>query len=96
MNKELRSIGYTLIILLVYYWASKGIIKLLANTTNQRMFDARVRLINYSIVIFSGVFIIGIYHIVGPYHTKAFYKTFVMLHFAYLFVGNFINSLIKN
>jgi hypothetical protein len=96
MNRELKSLAYTLGILLIYYWASKGMVKLLMNVKNQNMFDARVRLLNYSLVLSSLVFIIGIYHIVGPYHTEAFYKMFIIAHFIYLVLGNFVNSLIKN
>jgi hypothetical protein len=96
MNKQIKSAAYTLMFLLIYYWASKGIVKLLANTTNQRIFDARVQLINYSIVIFSLFYIVGIYHIVGPYHTESFYKYFIIFNFIYLAVGNLFNSLITN
>jgi hypothetical protein len=96
MNKELKSLAYTLGILLIYYWASKGITKLLMNTRNQNMFDARVRLLNYSLILSSLVFIIGIYHIVGPYRTEVFYKMFIIVHFIYLVLGNLVNSLIKN
>jgi hypothetical protein len=96
MNKQIKSAAYTLIFLLIYYWASKGIVKLLFNTNNEYRFDGRVKFINYSLVLFSLFYIIGIYHIVGPYHTESFYKYFIILNFIYLAVGNLFNSLITS
>jgi hypothetical protein len=40
------------------------------------------------LIIFSFTFIIAIYHIVGPYHTAAFYKLFLIFHIIYLVLGN--------
>lgn len=96
MNKQIKSAAYTLMFLLIYYWASKGIVKLLFSTDNEYRFDGRVKFINYSFVLFSLFYIIGIYHIVGPYHTESFYKYFAIFNFIYLAVGNLFNSLITN
>ena len=94
MNKEIKSIAYTLIILLVYWWASKGIVKLFFNTNDKRKFDNQVKFLNYCFVLFSLVYLIGIYHIVGPFHKAGFYKAFVILNFVYLALGNLVNSLV--
>ena len=94
MNKEIKSIAYTFIFLLIYLWATKGIVKLLFNTDDEYKFDGRVRFINYLLVLFSIFFIIGIYHIVGPYHTAGCYKMFIVFNFIYLVVGNIFNSTI--
>jgi len=94
MNKEIKSIAYTFIFLLIYLWATKGIVKLLFNTDDEYKFDGRVRFINYSLTLFTIFYIIGIYHIVGPYHTAGFYKAFVILNFVYLALGNLVNSLV--
>lgn len=96
MNKEIKSIAYTFIFLLIYLWAAKGIAKLLFNTDDEFQFDGRVRFINYSLTLFTIFYIIGIYHIVGPYHTAGFYKAFVILNFVYLALGNLVNSLVIN
>jgi hypothetical protein len=96
MNKQIKSAAYTLIFLLVYYWASKGIVKLLFNTDNEYRFNGRVKLINYFVVIFSLFYIVGIYHIVGPYRTEEFYKAFIMFNFIYVTTGNLFNALITN
>lgn len=94
MNKEIKSIAYTFLFLLIYLWAAKGIVKLFFNTNDKRKFDNQVKFLNYCFVLFSLVYIIGIYHIVGPYHTAGFYKVFVILNFIYLALGNLVNSLI--
>lgn len=96
MNKQLKSAAYTFIFLLIYYWASKGIVRLLFNTNDEEQFDGRVKFINYSLVLFSLIYVIGIYHIVGPYHTESFYKYFVIFNFIYLAVGNLIHALPRN
>lgn len=96
MNKEIKSIAYTFIVLFIYLWAAKGIVKLLFNTDDEYKFDGRVRFINYFLVLFSIFYIIGIYHIVGPYHTAGFYKAFVIFNFIYLALGNISNALPAN
>ena len=53
MNKEIKSIAYTFIFLLIYLWATKGIVKLLFNTDDEYKFDGRVRFINYSLILFT-------------------------------------------
>ena len=95
MNKEIKSIAYTLIILLVYWWASKGIVKLFFNTNDKRKFDNQVKFLNYCFVLFSLVYLIGIYHIVGPFHTAGFYKAFIIFNLIYLVIGNIFNSFIN-
>jgi len=94
MNKEIKSIAYTFIFLLIYFWASKGIVKLFFNTNDKRKFDNQVKFLNYCFVLFSLVYLIGIYHIVGPFHTAGFYKAFVIFNFVYLALGNLVNSLV--
>ena len=96
MNKELKSAAYTIIILLFYWWASKGIVKLFFNIDNKYKFESRVKFINYCLVLFSLIYIIGIYHIVGPFHTANFYKAFIIFNLIYLTLGNIFNSIPTN
>ena len=96
MNKELKSAAYTRIVLLLYWWASQGIVKLLFEADNKRKFNNQVTFINYCFVLFSLVYVIGIYHIVGPYHTAGFYKAFIIFNFIYLSIGNLFNSILTN
>jgi hypothetical protein len=88
MYKELRSLGYSLLIILMYYYSARGFIQLMWNDDSNNKVSARARFICYILFIFSFTFIIAIYHIVGPYHTAAFYKLFLIFHIIYLVLGN--------
>ena len=96
MNKEIKSAAYTLMFLLVYFWASQGIVKLFFNTNDKRKFDNQVKFLNYCFVLFSLVYLIGIYHIVGHFHTAGFYKAFIIFNLIYLALGNIFNALPAN
>jgi hypothetical protein len=93
--KELRSLGYTLILFLLYYWASKGIVKLLFNNKTEDIFNARVRFFNMLLVLITFGYVIGIYHLVGPVYIESYYKIFIFIHFGYVVIGNLLNSIIQ-
>ena len=95
MKKELKSILWTIAILLIINYATRGIVKLFWNRNNRGLFSAKVQFINYCIGIFSVIYIFGIYHIVGPYHTQIFYKIYVILFLIYIGIGLFLNELLK-
>jgi len=88
MYKELRSLGYSLLLILIYYYAAKGFTQLMWNNKDKNKVSARARFICYVLFIFSFIFIIAIYHIVGPYRTAEFYKVFLTSHIMYLVLGN--------
>jgi hypothetical protein len=93
--KELKSLGYTLILFLIYYWATKGIVKVLCYNNNEDIFNARVRVINILLILFTITYIIGIYHLVGPVYIESYYKIFIFIHFGYIVIGNLLNSIIQ-
>ena len=94
MKKELKSILWTIAILLVINYATRGIVKLFWNRNKRGFFSAKVQFINYCIGIFSVIYIIGIYHIVGPYHTQIFYKIYGISFLIYTGIGLFFNELL--
>ena len=94
MKKELKSILWTIAILLVINYATRGIVKLFWNRNKRGLFSAKVQFINYFIGIFSVIYIIGIYHIVGPYHTQIFYKIYGISFLIYTGIGLFFNELL--
>jgi hypothetical protein len=96
MNKDLKSFFSVIGIFLLYLYATVGIIKLLWNTKDGYMFEGRVKFISIMMIVFSFIYIISIYHIVGPYNVGEFYKVFIGFHFAYLFIGTFSNLLIRS
>lgn len=95
MKKEFKSILWTIAILLIINYATRGIVKLFWNRNNRGLFSAKVQFINYCIGIFSVIYIIGIYHIVGPYHTQIFYKIYGIFFLIYIGIGLFFNELLN-
>jgi hypothetical protein len=88
MYKELRSLGYSLLVILIYYYAAKGFTQLVWDDEDKNKVSARARFICYILFLFSFIFVIAIYHIVGPYRTEEFYKIFLTSHIIYLVLGN--------
>ena len=95
MNKQLKSWAWSIAIVLLYFYATRGVVKLLWNTSNVHMFEGRVKFIMYLLFFFSLVYIVGIYHLVGSHNVDPFYKVFIGFHVIYLITGSFYNSLSK-
>jgi hypothetical protein len=95
MKKEIKSMLWTLAILLIINYATKGIVKLFWNRNKKELFSTKVQFINYCIGVFSVIYIIGIYHIVGPYYTEIFYKIYIILFFIYIAIGLFFNEILN-
>ena len=96
MNKDLKSFLSIIGIFLLYIYATAGMVKLLWNTKDNYMFEGRVKFISIMMTLLSFVYVISIYHIVGPFKVGEFYKLFIGFHFAYLFIGAFSNMIIKS
>ena len=96
MNKDLKSFLSVIGIFLLYIYATAGMIKLLWNTKNCSMFEGRIKFVSILMILFSFIYVIGIYHVVGPYKVNEFYKIFLIFHLAYIAVGVFANLLIKS
>jgi hypothetical protein len=95
MDKQLRSLLNTLIVLAIIYFATRGLVKLFWNTAQESVFNARIKLIFGVVFIGSLIYIVGIYHIVGCYHTAIFYKIYLILAFIYLVLGLLSDTIIK-
>jgi len=96
MNKDLKSFLSVIGIFLLYIYATAGMVKLLWNTKDCNMFEGRIKFISIMMTLLSFIYVISIYHIVGPYKVGEFYKLFIGFHFIYLFVGVFSNMIIKS
>lgn len=95
MNKDLKSLLTSLGIILIYFVATAGIVKLLWNTKDSNIFAIRVKFLVTLLCLFSFIYVVGIYHVVGPYHTEGFYKLFLIVQLIYVGVGLISSSLIK-
>jgi len=89
MEKSIRSFLNTLIILFIFYFASRGIVKLFWNHKDLKVVKARTHFLFGSLFIFSLVYIIGIYHLVGGKYSLVtfFYKIYILVAFIYIVLG---------
>lgn len=94
MNKELKSLLSSLGVILIYFYATAGIVKLLWNTDDDNVFTLRVKFLVTLSFLFSFIYIIGIYYIVGPYYVEKFYEMFIIAQLIYIGIGIVVNLLI--
>lgn len=94
-SKDLKSILTSLSIVLLYFYATAGIVKLIMNTDDDYKFDGRIKFIFLLQILFFFIYVIGMYYIVGPRHIEGFYLAYAIFQIAYVVIGVFSNSLIK-
>jgi len=94
-SKDIKSLLSSLGFILFYVFATAGIVKLFWNTKDEYRFEGRIKFLVFFQILFSLIFIISIYHIVGPYRVDAYYFGFLMMQLIYVVVGIFAYFLIK-
>ncbi len=87
MNKKLKSLLTSAAIIFIYVFATLGIVRLFWNTDNMDKFESRAMFVGIMLIIFSLVFIVGIYHIVGAHRVENYYTGLMIFHVLYLIVG---------
>lgn len=96
MNKNLKSWLNCLIVILIFFYATAGIVKLFWNTKDEYIFETRVKFLLLLLFTASIFYVIGIYHIVGPAQVVLFYNVYIFIAFGYLGVGIISNLFLKN
>jgi amino acid transporter len=96
MNKDLKSILISLSIVLLYFYAAAGVIKIIWNSKKENVFDARVSFISVMMFIGTLFMLIVPYHLFGSQSVTGLYYCIIVFHIIYLFVGAFANSIIEN
>ncbi len=96
MNKNLRSLLQSLAVILFFFYATAGIVKLFWNTDNEYVFEGRVKFLTLLLFTISIFYVIGIYYVVGHSNVEFFYWIFIFLVLAYLVVGIIANLFIKS
>jgi uncharacterized membrane protein len=94
--KELKELAEAIIVLMIYNWATEGMVKWLWRSDNEPLFKARVLFVNYCIVVYTLLYVFGVPHIVSSKAVKDYYEFYVYLNLFYVFLGNLLNILIKN
>jgi hypothetical protein len=97
MEKTIRSYLNSLIVILIFYYATRGIVKLLWNHKDKEVVKARTFFVFTSLFIGSFFYIIITYHLVDgkTAMVQFFYKIYIFLAFAYVVVG-IIYDIISN
>jgi peptidoglycan/LPS O-acetylase OafA/YrhL len=89
MEKNIRSYLNSLIVIFIFYFATRGIVKLLWNHNNREVVKVR------TLILFTCLFIGSFFYIVITYHlvngktemVRFFYKIYLSLAFLYIVVG---------
>lgn len=89
MEKTIRSYLNSLIVIFIFYFATRGIVKLLWNHQDKEVVKAR------TFIVFASLFIGSFFYIVITYHlvdgktemVRLFYKIYLFLAFLYIVVG---------
>jgi uncharacterized membrane protein YozB (DUF420 family) len=89
MEKTIRSYLNSLIIIFIFYFATRGIVKLIWNHNDREVVKAR------TFILFASLFIGSFFYIVITYHlvdgktemVRFFYKIYLSLAFLYIVVG---------
>jgi hypothetical protein len=89
MEKLIRSYLNSLIVILIFYFATRGIVKLLWNHQNREVVKARTFMLFVSLFIGSFFYIVITYHLVDgkTVMVQFFYKIYLFLAFLYIVVG---------
>ena len=95
MDKNLKSLLTSLGLILLYYYATVGIVKLIWNTDDDYKFEGRVKFLVLLSILFSIIYVFGIYYIVGIHYVNSFYKFFIVAQLIYVGLGIILNALIK-
>jgi hypothetical protein len=86
---------WSLAFILLYFYATAGIVKLFWNTKNEYMFSGRVKFLVYLHVLVTLIAIILPYHLLGPSTTDTIYKIIISYHILYIVLGLITKTLIK-
>lgn len=89
MEKSIRSYLNSLIVILIFYFATRGIVKLLWNHNNREVVKVRTFILFTCLFIGSFFYIIITYHLVDGKTVMVhfFYKIYLFLAFLYIVVG---------
>lgn len=89
MEKSIRSYLNSLIVIFIFYFATRGIVKLLWNHKDREVVKARTFIVFASLFIGSFFYIIITYHLVDgkTEMVRLFYKIYLFLAFLYIVVG---------
>jgi hypothetical protein len=89
MNKDLKSILISFSIVLLYFYATIGIVNIFGKNESEHLNNVRVNLVFTLLAVGTLFMIIVPYHLFGPGSVETLYKSIILFHLAYLIVGCF-------
>jgi hypothetical protein len=97
MEKSIRSYLNSLIVIFIFYFATRGIVKLFWNHNNREVVKARTFILFTCLFIGSFFYIFITYHLVNgkTEMVRFFYKIYLFLAFLYIVLG-LIYDIISN
>ena len=87
MNPKLKSLLTSAAIVFIFLFATLGIVRLFWNTDDSYKFEGRAKFIGILLILFTFVYVIGIYHIVGVARVDNYYFGLIIFLIVYLVVG---------
>ncbi|MCL4483501.1 MAG: hypothetical protein M1445_12990 [Bacteroidetes bacterium] len=87
MNPKLKSLLSSAAVIFIYVFATIGIVRLFWNTGDTDKFEGRAKFIGILLILFTFIYFIGIYHIVGVAKVDNYYYGLIIFHIVYLVVG---------
>ncbi len=90
MNSKLKSLLTSAAVVFIYLFATLGIVRLFWNTNDVDKFEGRAKFIGILLILFTTVYFIGIYHIVGVANVDNYYYGLIIFHIIYLVLGLFV------
>ena len=94
MDKTIKSLVGSLVLLFIYLYATEGIVRLFCKDTKRRPFY--VLLTAVMLVVISLFLIIVPFHTCQPDNVTILYKAMIYFYFVYLIIGSTVNFLIKH
>lgn len=96
MNKDLKSLLWSIAIVFLYVYASVGIVYLLWHTKDGKKLDARIKFLMYIVFILTVILLVGSYHVLGDQGSTVIFQGVIFFHIAYLLVGSLSNLFSKS
>lgn len=89
MENTIKSYLYSFLVILVFYYATRGIVRLFWNHSNNEVVKARTFILFVSLFFGSLFYIIVTYHLAGgkTEYVQIFYKIYLFLSFIYIVLG---------
>ena len=93
MKNQISSLTKSFIFIYLYFLATKGVVRLLWNSKQTRIFDLRVKFLLLITPMFSFVYIVVLYHLLGHSRVKFYYMILIILLALYFFGGLLTNEI---